>query len=203
MCHREIVSRRVFIDPDVAPIAIGHADGLLHHTRKRLPRFCIDDRRRALGADAVTFGPRPRLHEFRDWRNRCCKGDDGGSTPIAAILVPAGFFLSVLPPDAKAPNGLIYLAYVGAVLLALGVLVLGVGLVRSGTNFLNGDPRGRYRRRRLDHTLGQSRLPRRRQTVKLGVALALGSAFDAAILDPRRSTVITLVKRSPVKLPLT
>jgi hypothetical protein len=53
-----------------------------------------------------------------------------GSIPIAAILVPAAFFLSVLSPDAKAPNGLIYLAYVGAVLLALGVFVLGVGLVR-------------------------------------------------------------------------
>jgi hypothetical protein len=53
-----------------------------------------------------------------------------GSIPIAAILVPAAFFLSVLSPDAKAPNGLIYLAYVGAVLLALGVLVLGFGLVR-------------------------------------------------------------------------
>jgi predicted DNA repair protein MutK len=45
-----------------------------------------------------------------------------GSIPIAAILVPAAFFLSVLSPDAKAPNGLIYLAYVGALLLALGVL---------------------------------------------------------------------------------
>jgi hypothetical protein len=53
-----------------------------------------------------------------------------GSIPIAAILVPAAFFLSVLSPDAKAPNGLIYLAYVGAVLLAVGVLVLGIGLVR-------------------------------------------------------------------------
>ena len=52
------------------------------------------------------------------------------SIPIAAILVPAAFFLSVLSPDAKAPNGLIYFAYVGAVLLALGVLVLGVGLIR-------------------------------------------------------------------------
>jgi hypothetical protein len=55
-----------------------------------------------------------------------------GAIPIAAILVPAAFFLSVLPPDAKAPNGLIYLAYVGAALLALGVLVLGIGLVRRG-----------------------------------------------------------------------
>jgi hypothetical protein len=53
-----------------------------------------------------------------------------GSIPIAAILVPAAFFLSVLSPDATAPNGLIYLAYVGAILLGLGVLVLGFGLVR-------------------------------------------------------------------------
>jgi hypothetical protein len=53
-----------------------------------------------------------------------------GSIPIAAILVPAAFFLSVLSPDTTAPNGLIYLAYVGAVLLGVGVLVLGVGLVR-------------------------------------------------------------------------
>jgi hypothetical protein len=53
-----------------------------------------------------------------------------GSIPIAAILVPAAFFLSVVSPDARAPNGLIYLAYVGAVVLAVGVLVLGIGLVR-------------------------------------------------------------------------
>jgi hypothetical protein len=53
-----------------------------------------------------------------------------GSIPLAAILVPAAFFLSVLSPDATAPNRLIYLAYVGAVLLAVGVLVLGIGLVR-------------------------------------------------------------------------
>jgi hypothetical protein len=55
-----------------------------------------------------------------------------GAIPIAAIIVPAAFFLSVLSPDAKAPNGFIYLAYVGAALLALGVLVLGIGLVRRG-----------------------------------------------------------------------
>ena len=53
-----------------------------------------------------------------------------GSIPIAAILVPAAFFLSVLSPDATVPNGLIYLAYAGAVLLAVGVLVLGVGLIK-------------------------------------------------------------------------
>jgi hypothetical protein len=54
-----------------------------------------------------------------------------GSIPIAAILVPAAFFLSVLSPYATAPNVLIYLAYIGAVLLAVGVLILGVGLVRG------------------------------------------------------------------------
>ena len=52
------------------------------------------------------------------------------SIPTAAILVPAAFFLSVLSPDAKAPNGFIYLAYVGAVVLAVGVYVLGFGLIR-------------------------------------------------------------------------
>jgi hypothetical protein len=55
------------------------------------------------------------------------------SVPAAAILLPAAFFLSVLSPTAEAPNVLIYLAYAGAVLLAAGVLTLGVGLVsRSG-----------------------------------------------------------------------
>jgi hypothetical protein len=52
------------------------------------------------------------------------------SIPIAAIVGPAGFFLSVLAPDATAPNGLINLVYLGAIVLALGVLVLGIGLVR-------------------------------------------------------------------------
>jgi hypothetical protein len=52
--------------------------------------------------------------------------------PVAAILLPSAFFLSVLRPDATAPNGLIGLAYVGAVVLAAGVVVLGIGLLRTG-----------------------------------------------------------------------
>src|SRR5262245_42745145 len=52
------------------------------------------------------------------------------SVPSSAILLPAAFFLSVLSPQAQKPNPLIYLAYVGAVLLAAGVLTLGVGLIR-------------------------------------------------------------------------
>src|SRR5262249_48838572 len=51
--------------------------------------------------------------------------------PIAAILIPAAFFLSVASPAATEPNALIYLAYVGAVFLAGGVISLGVGLIRA------------------------------------------------------------------------
>lgn len=52
--------------------------------------------------------------------------------PLAAILMPLGFFLSVLSPRAERPGGAIALVYIGAVCLALSVLVLGVLLVRAG-----------------------------------------------------------------------
>ena len=52
------------------------------------------------------------------------------AVPAAAVLLPAAFFLSVLSPEATEPNALIYLAYLGAVSLAAGLLILGVGLVR-------------------------------------------------------------------------
>jgi hypothetical protein len=51
--------------------------------------------------------------------------------PIAAILIPAAFFLSVASPTATGPNGLINLAYVGALFLAAAVVTLGVGLIRG------------------------------------------------------------------------
>jgi hypothetical protein len=50
--------------------------------------------------------------------------------PLSAIFLPVAFFLSVLSPDATEPNGFISLAYVGAVMLAMGLVVLGVGLLR-------------------------------------------------------------------------
>lgn len=52
------------------------------------------------------------------------------AVPSAAILLPAAFFLSVLTPDATEPNALINLAYLGALALVLGLLVLGIGLIR-------------------------------------------------------------------------
>jgi uncharacterized membrane protein len=53
------------------------------------------------------------------------------SVPMAAILLPVAFFLSVLEPHATDPNPMIYLAYVGAVLVIGGVFILGVGLLRT------------------------------------------------------------------------
>lgn len=51
--------------------------------------------------------------------------------PIAAILMPAGFFLSVLTPDATEPNALIALVPLGGLFLVAGVLTIGIGLLRS------------------------------------------------------------------------
>ncbi len=51
--------------------------------------------------------------------------------PIAAILMPLGFFLAVLTPDATSPNAFIYLTYLGGVSLVVGVLLLGIGLIRK------------------------------------------------------------------------
>jgi hypothetical protein len=53
------------------------------------------------------------------------------SAPTAAILLPLAFFLSVLSPDARAPGGLVHLAWLGGLLLAAGTLTLGVGLIRA------------------------------------------------------------------------
>jgi hypothetical protein len=51
--------------------------------------------------------------------------------PVAAILIPAAFFLSIVSPTATEPNGLINLAYPGAAALAAAVLTLGIGLIRA------------------------------------------------------------------------
>jgi len=52
------------------------------------------------------------------------------AVPAAAILLPVAFFLSMPSPTDTKPNVLIYLAFVGAVLLVAGLLILGVGLIR-------------------------------------------------------------------------
>ena len=51
--------------------------------------------------------------------------------PFAAVLISAGFFFSVLPPTATQPNGAVSLIYLGAVVLAVAVVSLGIGLVKA------------------------------------------------------------------------
>ena len=51
--------------------------------------------------------------------------------PLAAILISAGFFFSMLAPTASQPSPAVRLIYVGAVILAISVVTLGVGLLRT------------------------------------------------------------------------
>ena len=51
--------------------------------------------------------------------------------PLSAILISSGFFFSVLRPDATQAGGAVSLIYTGALILAVGVVTLGIGLLRS------------------------------------------------------------------------
>jgi hypothetical protein len=51
--------------------------------------------------------------------------------PIAALLLPGGFFLSVTKREATEPNRLALLVPVGGGVLAVGLLTLGVGLLAA------------------------------------------------------------------------
>ena len=51
--------------------------------------------------------------------------------PLSAILISMGFFFSVLPPNANEAGSAVFLIYVGALILAVSVVTLGVGLFRS------------------------------------------------------------------------
>lgn len=51
--------------------------------------------------------------------------------PVAAILMPAGFFAAAAGRGRSSPSRLLVLVYAGAVMLALGLLTLGVGLLTA------------------------------------------------------------------------
>lgn len=59
-----------------------------------------------------------------DWLSR-------SGAPVAAILMPAGFFLSSMGAGRERPNRLVSLVHVGALLLAVGLTSLGVGLLTA------------------------------------------------------------------------
>jgi hypothetical protein len=49
--------------------------------------------------------------------------------PVAALLMPAGFFFSSMGNGRTSPNALITLVYTGAIVLAAGLASLGIGLL--------------------------------------------------------------------------
>jgi hypothetical protein len=51
--------------------------------------------------------------------------------PLSAILISAGFFFSVLPPTTSQASGAVSLIYLGALILAVAVVSLGIGLIRA------------------------------------------------------------------------
>ncbi|HEU4807336.1 MAG TPA: hypothetical protein VFT01_03680, partial [Homoserinimonas sp.] len=51
---------------------------------------------------------------------------------ISAILMPAGFFLSVVGTDPQKPNRLIILLWLGAMALTIGLLAAGTGILVAG-----------------------------------------------------------------------
>lgn len=60
--------------------------------------------------------------------------DAGDGVLYAAILMPAGFFLSVIGQNPERPNGLRALIWLGAVSLVVGVVGAGAGLIIAGTS---------------------------------------------------------------------
>lgn len=59
-----------------------------------------------------------------DWLSR-------SGAPVAAILMPAGFFLASMGAGRERPNRLIAVVYAGALMLALGLTSLGLGLLTA------------------------------------------------------------------------
>jgi len=53
---------------------------------------------------------------------------------LAAILMPAGFFVSVIGRDPQRPNQLIALLWIGAACLGIGLATAGIGLIAAGAS---------------------------------------------------------------------
>lgn len=51
--------------------------------------------------------------------------------PTAALLISGGFFFSAIGDGIQEPNAWIYVLYAGIILLALSMILLGLGLIRK------------------------------------------------------------------------
>jgi hypothetical protein len=77
-----------------------------------------------LGLIAQVFVDATELEGLGEWVAR-------SGIPLAALLVPAGFFLSVARRGATEPSRLFLLLPAGVVMLAVGSLTLGIGLLTA------------------------------------------------------------------------
>lgn len=53
------------------------------------------------------------------------------SIPTSAILISGGFFASAMGDHINEPNNMIYILFIGVFVLVLGLVLLGIGLIRS------------------------------------------------------------------------
>ena len=51
--------------------------------------------------------------------------------PLSAILISGGFFGGAIGENVTKPTSLIWILYIGAILLAVSLLILGIGLIRN------------------------------------------------------------------------
>lgn len=75
-----------------------------------------------LGLLCLLFTEATELSGFWQWLSRT-------GVLVAAILMPAGFFLSAIGSGRTQPNGLVTLLWIGAGFLVAGVAACGLGLL--------------------------------------------------------------------------
>jgi hypothetical protein len=75
-----------------------------------------------LSLTALLYADAAHLAGLWGWLSRV-------GVPVAALLMPAGFFFSSMGKGRTSPNALIALVYTGAIVLAAGLAALGIGLL--------------------------------------------------------------------------
>jgi hypothetical protein len=77
-----------------------------------------------LGLLCQVFADQTDLSGFADWLAR-------SGVPVAALLMPAGFFAASAGRGRVTPNRFIWVVFAGAVVLAAGLATLGIGLLTA------------------------------------------------------------------------
>jgi Ni,Fe-hydrogenase I cytochrome b subunit len=73
---------------------------------------------------AQVFTDHAHTSNFWKWISRI-------SFPLSAILVSMGFFFSAIGDQLTKPNSLVFILYIGMAILTLGLLTLGIALIRN------------------------------------------------------------------------